>query len=165
MNGHALYWVSQTLWWLGWFITFAITSALLFDVWRSLNGESIASKKNWISPISFQRMTRISALVATFFLGYLFSEYRHSSAIYPIVEEHNVQVLSRIATNEWAMHSDEEGDFIFRGCKNFPNDTVITPGYIARRAMWQERGECKSIRDTGLGFWWRDKQNNYKEIR
>ena len=37
--------------------------------------------------------------------------------------------------------------------------------YIADRAKWEERGECKSIRATGLGFYWeRDEHYNAKEI-
>lgn len=78
---------------------------------------------------------------------------------YEIATEHNIKVLSQVADNKWQMSSDEEGAFLYTGCKDFPNATVIWAGYIADHAKWEERGECKSIRAQGLGFWWkRDKQ-------
>ena len=84
---------------------------------------------------------------------------------YEIVEEHHVKVLSQVSPNSWAMSSDEEGSFLYTGCNDFPNATVIWAGYIADRAKWEERGECKSIRATGLGFYWeRDEHYNAKEI-
>lgn len=84
---------------------------------------------------------------------------------YPIDEEHNVAVKQQIADNEWSMHSDEEGDFSYRACPDFPNKDVIEVGFIARVAKWEQRGACRSIRATGLGFWWKDKNNQYRRIQ
>ena len=84
---------------------------------------------------------------------------------FEVVTEHHIEVLRRVGANEWMMHSDEQGDFLYTGCKDFPNDTVIWAGYLADRARWEERGACKSIRRKDLGFWWkRDKNGNVQEI-
>ena len=81
----------------------------------------------------------------------------------PIVEKYDVQVLKQIAPNEWSM-VDDQGPFVYTACDDFPNAKVIWAGYVARKARWQEFGNCKSIRRQDLGFWWRDEQNQYKEI-
>ena len=75
---------------------------------------------------------------------------------YETVTEHNVKVFRQLGENEWAMQSDEQGYFVFRGCEDFPNADVIWAGFIADKAKWEERGKCKSIRRSDLGFWWRD---------
>jgi hypothetical protein len=74
---------------------------------------------------------------------------------YDVVEEHNIQVLRQVTDNQWAMSSSEQGPFLYTACNDFPNAKVIWPGYIADHAKWEERGECKSIRAQGLGFWWK----------
>ena len=89
---------------------------------------------------------------------------RHIEASAPIVEEHNVAVLAKVG-DEWQMHSDEEGTFMYRPCPDFDNASVIWVGYIADRAKWKEYGRCKSIRDTGLGFWWRDGHDEYRRVQ
>lgn len=82
----------------------------------------------------------------------------------PVAEEHNVAVLASLGDNEWRMRSDEEGEFVYRACPDFDNASVIWVGYIADRAKWKEYGKCKSIRDTGLGFYWRDGHNEWRTI-
>jgi hypothetical protein len=85
---------------------------------------------------------------------------------YPVVDEHNIQVLKQVGPDAWMMRSDEEGDFMYTGCGDFPNSDVIWAGYVARHARWEERGRCKSIRDTGLGFYWlRDSNGNARRIQ
>lgn len=77
----------------------------------------------------------------------------------------HVQVLAKLAPNMWRMRDDEIGTFVYQGCPDFPNDSVIWVGYVADHAIWEEQGNCKSIRDTGLAFVWeRDAQGNVKEI-
>ena len=85
----------------------------------------------------------------------------------PYVREthHHVEVLRKLAYNLWEMRDNEVGLFRYTGCADFDNSTVIWPGYVADHAIWEERGACKSIRDTGLGFFWEhDDQGNVKEI-
>lgn len=81
----------------------------------------------------------------------------------PVVEKHDVQVVKQLGDNEWAM-VDEQGPFIYTACDDFPNARVIWAGYVARKARWQEFGNCKSIRRQDLGFWWRDENNQWREI-
>jgi len=86
----------------------------------------------------------------------------------PIDEEHNVAIIAKTSPVEWAMHSDEEGYFSYRACSDFNNAGVLDPavGYIARVAKWRQLGDCRSIRDTGLGFWFKDPQTNaYRRIQ
>jgi hypothetical protein len=83
---------------------------------------------------------------------------------YTVTEEHNVAVLGTIAPHLFRMHDDEQGDFRYRDCYDFPSDTIIKPGWVAPRARWEERGECRSIRATGLGFWWEYPDKSYREI-
>ena len=82
----------------------------------------------------------------------------------PIVEKYDVKVLKRISYNEWAME-DASGPFVYRGCDDFPNETVIWAGYIAKKMRWQEFGDCKSIRREDLGVWWlRDSNYSVRRI-
>lgn len=85
---------------------------------------------------------------------------------YSTETHHNVRVETRVSGNEWWMCDDEQGCYLYTGCKDFPNERVIWAGYVARMARWEERGDCKSIRAVGLGFFWeRDAQYNVKEIQ
>jgi hypothetical protein len=63
--------------------------------------------------------------------------------------------------------SDDENPtwYLYKGCEDFPNARVIWTGYVARQAVWEERGNCKSIRAVGLGFFWdRDEHGNARRI-
>jgi hypothetical protein len=80
--------------------------------------------------------------------------YAFTGHHYETVTEHNIKVLRQIGPNEWMMTDDEEGRFRYRGCDDFPNNSVIWVGYIADHAKWEEQGACKSIRRADLGFWW-----------
>jgi hypothetical protein len=91
--------------------------------------------------------------------------YASEKARFDVVTEHHIEVLKRVGQNEWLMHSDEQGDFLYTGCDDFPNDSVIWEGYLANRARWEERGACKSIRRQDLGFWWeRDERGDARRI-
>lgn len=83
---------------------------------------------------------------------------------YVIETHHHVEVLRKLAYNMWEMRDNETGVFRYTGCPDFNNESVIWPGYVADHAIWEEQGRCKSIRDTGLGFFWEhDDQGNVKE--
>ena len=63
------------------------------------------------------------------------------------------------------MEDDELGQFRYTGCPDFNNEGVIRAGYIANHATWEERGDCKSIRATGLAFIYeKDEHGNAEEI-
>jgi hypothetical protein len=85
---------------------------------------------------------------------------------FPIVNHHHVRVLQHIDVNKWWMADDEDAQgFLYTGCGDFPNESVIWEGYIAREARWQEQGACKSIRRSDLGFWWlRDDKFNARRL-
>lgn len=84
------------------------------------------------------------------------------------VREHHVSVIAYLGKNEgydeWSMHSDELGRFVYRACNDFNNAAIIRPGFTARQAAWEERGECKSIRRDGLGFFYRDENLTYMRV-
>src|ERR1700757_1349141 len=69
-----------------------------------------------------------------------------------VYEYHDVRVLRQVGPNKWWMSKDD-GDFLYEGCDDFPNSRVIWVGYVARKARWQEFGNCKSIERADLGFW------------
>ena len=90
-----------------------------------------------------------------------------------IVTEHNVVVYSQDSNGDWNYSSDEKpnGD-TFRSC---PEDKSLAkidvngilkqasepPPYIADYASWEERGTCRSIARSDLGFFFKDKHNNF----
>lgn len=86
------------------------------------------------------------------------------------VTEHNVAVIRKLGDGDFAFQSDEEPQGgAYRPCHvDYENGLDVTGmlsqavGYIADRAAWEERGVCKSILRADLGFWWRDKNNNFK---
>jgi len=76
-----------------------------------------------------------------------------------VYEYYHVKVLRQVAPNKWWMSKDD-GEFLYTGCPDFPNATVIWAGYEARKARWMDFGSCKSIERADLGFWWdRDDEN------
>jgi hypothetical protein len=78
---------------------------------------------------------------------------------FPTVKHHNIRVLKQVDENKWWMADDETpAGFLYTGCRDFPNASVIWEGYIAREARWQEQGACKSIQRSDLGFWWRSRR-------
>lgn len=86
-----------------------------------------------------------------------------------LVTEHNVVIYRQLSDGDWQMSSDEESDLVFRPC---PDDGAggvdvnglfaSAVGYVADYAKWEERGTCKSILRSDLGFWFRDKHNHYE---
>lgn len=86
---------------------------------------------------------------------------------FPIVDHHNIKVVKRVSGSEWWMVDDEDPQgFLYTGCADFPNESVIWEGYVAREARWEEQGTCKSIQRADLGFWWsRDEKDNFNARR
>jgi D-alanyl-lipoteichoic acid acyltransferase DltB (MBOAT superfamily) len=83
---------------------------------------------------------------------------------YETVTRHNVKVFLKVDDNKWAMSDDEDGKFLYTGCRDFPNEKVIWAGYVADWAKWEERGECKSIRRADLMFHWK-RDAHYNVVR
>ena len=92
---------------------------------------------------------------------------------YNVVTQHNVVIYRQLSNGDWMMSSDEDPDLVFRPCVDDANGGVDVNGllaqgvgYIAEHATWEERGTCKSILRSDLGFWFRDRANNftYKKV-
>lgn len=86
-----------------------------------------------------------------------------------VVTENHVAIIGQLNNGDFAFVSDEEPHGgTFRPC---PDDErsgvdvsgILTKGvgYIADYAKWEERGNCKSILRSDLGFWFKDKRNNF----
>ena len=75
---------------------------------------------------------------------------------YPIEHRENVYVLDKTPGMErsWDIWTQQYGRERFDCCPDFPCDRVIWAGWIADDVRYQERGNCKSIRAEGLGWWW-----------
>jgi len=128
---------------------------------RTIVGKWMKSGQN-STTIDHKGAVRIvGALVLTFASAALiYSAFPHP----PVDKEHNVAILEQLPTGEWRMHSDEEGTFVYRPCPDFNNASVIWVGYIADYAQWRQYGWCRSIRATGLGFFYREGHNNWRRI-
>lgn len=94
--------------------------------------------------------------------------YGVSRQHFNVVTQHNVEVYRQLENGDWMMSSKEDPDLVFRPC---PDDTRSgvdvngllsqAVGYVAETARWEERGTCKSILRSDLGFWFRDRANNF----
>lgn len=80
---------------------------------------------------------------------------------YPIEKHHNVYVWSQVkgTNNTWLISSDEPEPnklplMRWNCCSDFPCSTVMGSMIIASTVKWEERGTCKSIRASGLGWTW-----------
>jgi hypothetical protein len=76
---------------------------------------------------------------------------------FPVEVHHNVYVWSRIKglPQAWWIGSDDGLGFrTFNCCPDFPCERFVEAGYVASKLAYEERGDCESIRDKGLGFWW-----------
>ena len=112
MHGHALYWVSQTLWWLGWVSVCGVGFGILSTVSRFWRSASTESRKAWTFRVNYQTMTRVSLLVASFFLGFLYNDHVHNSRMYPFTkmevlrkyDDYNYQVRFVDDMLPWQMH-------------------------------------------------------------
>lgn len=89
------------------------------------------------------------------------------------VIQHNVVIYGQDLDGDWVMSSDEDPNLVFRPCKSDLAAGLDVNGlfkeavnYVADYAQWEERGTCKSILRADLGFWFKDKHNNftYKRI-
>lgn len=118
-------------------------------------------------------MTKWSALMACIVSLFVIQTIRMQITSAHRAPEHwyEVRVLKQYDSDDWAMigkpGSPNAGDIEFRyhGCPDFPNATVIWPGYWAREAIWDEHGDCKSILAEGRGFYWyADEHNNVRRI-
>lgn len=90
-----------------------------------------------------------------------------------IVTQHNVVILHRTDAGDYPFLSSEQpnGD-TFRPCLSDTKGGVDVDGmlsqatgYVAETARWEERGTCKSILRSDLGFWFKDAANNFSYRR
>jgi hypothetical protein len=89
---------------------------------------------------------------------------------YPIEEHQDVQILQQVSPSEWMLQGRDLPYMRWKCCPDFNCASVIQAGYIAAIVRYEDRGVCKSIYSTGLGFfyhhagevWW-TKLNHEKE--
>jgi hypothetical protein len=89
------------------------------------------------------------------------------------VVEHHVTILGKLEDGDFAFTSDEEPQGgAFRPCAADLANKLDVVGlltesvhYTAEVAKWEERATCKSILRADLGFWFRDKNNNFTYAR
>lgn len=92
------------------------------------------------------------------------AKYRSSTVV-----EHHVAIFGELYRGDWSYASDEEPNGgVFRICpSDLANGVDVSGmmkqavGYVAYVAKWEERGTCKSILRSDLGFWWRNETNNF----
>lgn len=85
-----------------------------------------------------------------------------------VVIQHNVAIYRQLDNGDWVMRSDEDPSLVWRTCPEDSQGGVDVNGllqqavgYVADYAKWEERGTCKSILRSDLGFWFRDEHNNF----
>jgi hypothetical protein len=89
-----------------------------------------------------------------------------------VVTQHHVKVYEQRKDGQWRMSSDEDKSLMFNPCPEDERGGVHVDkllekgkGYIADVAKWQERGNCKSILRSDLGFWFLDEENQFTARR
>ena len=170
MSHHWLAWTYQVAGYLGDCVGIYFASLVVWTLLKGRRPQHAKKLMNYVKRLKNFReggflSLRQGMAFATFCLAALLLGAKQMDSA-PIVTEHNIRVISRVGDHQWYMMSDEEGGFLYAACHDFPNDTVIWAGYIADHAIWKEYGSCKSIRDTGLGFWWkRDSNRNVERIK
>jgi hypothetical protein len=128
-------------WYFCWFMAFSVLSKMFGKkLGRFIGrlGKSLASLRRSSDGEMVAGSVFVVLVVATLTLRSLQLSNSH------VYEFQNVKVLRQVAHNKWWMSKDD-GDFLYTGCDDFPNDKVIWPGYVARKVRWQELGNCKSI--------------------
>ena len=168
-------WVQRvllTVGWLGWFFCGYATFLFVWTLWKHARPKHAQKWMQLVAKLGKLKDKGTAQLRNVWVTGVLmtccaiFVLAMTRPVRYPIVQEHNVAVFGRLADGDWLMSSDEEGKFAYRPCLDFDATPILTQaiGYVALRAKWEERGACKSIRAAGLGFWWRDENNQYTLI-
>ena len=144
--------------------TFAATKTMpLAGIWsmafaglRTLS-RTIAARWTKRGPSSTTKgWARIYTLVfCTVVFGLAFAVNRPPK--YPVEIRRNVYVFneSRHIQNSWGIWTADHGWERFDCCPDFPCSRVVWVGWIADEVVYEERGNCKSIRAQGLGFFWR----------
>jgi hypothetical protein len=152
MNGHVLYWASQTLWWLGWASVCGVGCGVLYTaskLWRSgYTGLSAKRASRTSSPMTIQAMTRLSALAAMFFLGFLYNDHLHHSQMYPFTkmevlrkyDDYNYQVRFVDDMLPWSLHV----------CHDYK--VSWDEGMTIVDGSYEDFGECKDFGVHGAWF-------------
>lgn len=170
---------------LGWaFCTFAVSwllYATYLFVYTILKHERPKHAKIWMRWVAAWMKLKDKGWANSLALPYLFAlvccvllfvaAYRSRANI---VTEHNVAIYKQLDNGDWLMSSTEDDSLVFRPCREDSDKGIDVNsllqsgiGYIADYAKWEERGTCKSILRADLGFWFRDRNNNftYKRIK
>lgn len=167
-----VHWTLVAVGWLGWYFCGYAIFLFAWTLWKHARPKHARRWMHWVASWmklkekGAARIERVWATSVVLLCSVIFVFAATRPPKFPIVEEHNVADYGQITGGDWWMHSDEEGYFAFRPCPDFDVDGVLKPGvgYIAPRARWEERGNCKSIRAIGLGFWWLNSSKQYTMI-
>lgn len=73
---------------------------------------------------------------------------------YPVEEHQDVQIVQQVSPNEWMLQGRDLPYMRWKCCPDFNCASVVEPGYIAALVRYEDRGTCKSIYATGLGFFY-----------
>lgn len=146
-------------------------------VWTLLRGSRPRHARRWMRFIASLRrfkeqgtlrLNEIFAAVVFASFCLVFLGFQSRNIGYPIVVEHNVVVKYQQPDGDWVMQSDEDPSLVFRPCADdiaagIDVNGLLTEskGFIAERAIWEERGRCKSIERADLGFWFKDRENDF----
>jgi len=131
-------------------------------IWSTLLLAVIAASWALWGGMAFRDHQRIKGLETQLF------RYQADTVI-----EHHVKILEQQNDGDFTYISDEEPQGgSFRPCAADQHNGVDTTGiltqaigYIADYAVWEERGVCKSILRADCGFWFKDRNNNFKYAR
>jgi hypothetical protein len=136
-----------------------LTLSTAWASWRLRLSEKYQKLRFPNGPLDKGRAAFYTLLMIAITFGLAFAVTRTPK--YPIETHHNVYIWSEVKGQReaWWISSDEPEPnrlplMRWNCCPDFPCSTVIWPGIIASTAKWEERGACKSIRASGLGWTW-----------
>jgi hypothetical protein len=144
-------------------LSFLLSPRKMIQMWREWNQERDRAIEEEIKRPRGWAYLYLIAWVCLVFLS-AFAVTRPPK--YPIETHHNVYVWSQVkgAQEMWWISGDDLPFNTWKCCPDFPCDRNIRPGYIADTLKYEERGDCKSIRASNLGIWWKtDEHGNVKE--
>jgi hypothetical protein len=86
---------------------------------------------------------------------------------YPVETWHNVYIWyeKRGEPETWGVWTKEIGWTEINCCPDYPCSPHVEVGWIADTVAFEQRGPCKSIRAQGLGFYYRQNNENGRAIQ
>ena len=131
---------------------------VVFTIWKNKAPDHAAKWMKFLArirkPKGTTRLARVweLALALTCCTLLMFSA---SLNRWPEAEHHNLRIERHPSDRQWWIVDDEDPQgFMYYACADFPNDEYIKAGYWAKRARWQVRGGCNSIKADGYGFFY-----------